>query len=251
MQDFLGIQGKKIVVTGASVGIGLKTAQLLSEQGAILILLARDSEKLENAKHTLLGDGHKTLSVDLNDSTQIEPSIKQLVAEIGPLDGLVHAAGIRSRRPLKMLKPVNVTEVLNVNLISFIELCRCLTIKGHFNAGMNIVGVSSIAAQRGGAGVTAYAASKAGMDAAVRCLAVELATKHIRINTVCPAQINTPAFEALTSSNNGESDKTLLRQILGLGEPEHVASTIAFLLSRQSGFTTGASIPVDGGYLSS
>ncbi len=251
MQDFLGIQGKKILVTGASVGIGLKTAQLLSEQGAVILLLARDSKKLEYAKGTLVGEGHEFYSIDLNDSTKIEPAIKEIIAKTGPLDGLVHAAGIRSRRPLKMLKPENVTEVLNVNLVSFIELCRCVTMKGNFNTGMSIVGVSSIAAQRGGAGVTAYAASKAGMEAAVRCLAVELATKNTRINTVCPAQINTPAFEALTSSGNGETDKTLQRQTLGLGDPEHVAAAIAFLLSRQSGFTSGASIPVDGGYLSS
>jgi len=140
---------------------------------------------------------------------------------------------------------------MNINFGSFIEMVRCITKKNNFNENLSIVGVSSIASVRGGTSVTAYAASKAAMDGAVRCLAKELAPKKIRVNTVVPAQINTPAYAELMRMNNNAEDQTLVRQYLGLGEAVDVANVIAFLLGENSRFISGSAIPVDGGFLSS
>lgn len=249
--DFLELKDKKIIVTGASVGIGLQTAQTLSAHGAKLILIARSRENLESALANLHGNGHSIFSIDLGLVDEIESKSLEILENSGSIDGLVHCAGVRSRRPLAMLKPNILEEVMRVNFFSFIELVRCFSKKGRFNNPFSIVGVSSIAAISGGPGVTAYAASKAAMEGAVRCLAAELAPKGIRINTVQPAQINTPAFKELVENNANGEDKTLARQYLGLGETEDIAHSIAFLLSSKSKFITGTALPVDGGYLSS
>jgi NAD(P)-dependent dehydrogenase (short-subunit alcohol dehydrogenase family) len=247
----LDLTGKQILITGASVGIGKETSILLSKLGAKVILFDIDEEGLNQTVSCLHGSGHHLFRFDLSNLDGIEQQIKETVEECGAFDGFVNCVGIRSRRPLSLLTPKVITEVLNINFVAFIEIVRCITKKKHYNEGLSIVGISSISSQRGGASVTAYAASKAAMESAVRCLAKELAPKKIRLNTVVPAQINTPAYTHMLEMNGGAEDATLARQYLGLGEPSDVANAIAFLLSNNSSFISGASIPVDGGYLSS
>jgi NAD(P)-dependent dehydrogenase (short-subunit alcohol dehydrogenase family) len=140
---------------------------------------------------------------------------------------------------------------MNLNFGSFIECIRCISRKNHFREGLSIVGISSVSSMRGAVSVTAYAASKAAMDSAVRCLAKELAPKKIRLNTVVPAQVDTPAYQKFLETTVSAEDKTLARQYLGLCEPVDIANTVAFLLSSRSRFITGSAIPVDGGFLSS
>ena len=246
----LDFTGKQILITGAAVGIGKETAILLSKLGARVILLDINEDGLREALSCLEGKGHHFFRYDLSDLDGIEPKIKEIVSTYGPFDGFVHCSGVRCRRPLSMITPKVLNEVMSLNFGSFVEIVRCITKKNHFNEGLSIVGISSISSQRGGSSVTAYAASKAAMDCAVRCLAKELASKKIRLNTVVPAQINTPAYAELLKMN-GANDETLSRQYLGLGEPIDVANVIAFLLSNSSRFITGSAIPVDGGFLSS
>jgi NAD(P)-dependent dehydrogenase (short-subunit alcohol dehydrogenase family) len=247
----LDFTGKQIFITGAAVGIGKETAVLLSKLGARVILLDINEDGLKEATSCLEGNGHHYFQYDLSDLNDIEQKIEETIAFCGPLDGFVHCVGVRCRRPLSMVTPKVLGEILNLNFGSFVEFIRCITKKKHFNEGLSIVGISSISAQRGAAGVTAYAASKAAMDSAVRCLAKELAFKKIRLNTVVPAQINTPAYTSFKEMNGGAEDETLSRQYLGLGEPVDVANVIAFLLSNSSRFITGSAIAVDGGFLSS
>jgi NAD(P)-dependent dehydrogenase (short-subunit alcohol dehydrogenase family) len=250
MQPFITFEGKVILVTGASVGIGQQTAILLSQLGAKIILLATNEDKLLNTLSLLEGNGHNYFCYNLADIENIESKVKEIVKQCGKIDGFVNCVGIRSRRPLSLLSPKEIKDVMDINFGSFIELIRCITKKGHFNEGLSIVGVSSIASHVGGVSVTAYAASKAAVEAAVRCLSKELAPKKIRLNTVVPAQINTPEYANLLQMNGGV-DTVLNRQYLGLGEATDVANAIAFLLSPASKFITGISLPVDGGYLTS
>lgn len=142
---------------------------------------------------------------------------------------------------------------MDINFGSFVEMVRCLSKKGSFNAGMSMVGVSSIAAQQGNQTKTAYAASKAAMDAAVRCLGKELAPKNIRINTVAPALIDTAIFDNFKNNSVGSADaeNVVARQYLGVGHPEDVANMIAYLLSDASKFISGSTVAVDGGRLTS
>lgn len=251
MEQLVNLKDKVILVAGATVGIGKATAIQLSQLGAKVVLLSSNEERLVEVKKLLSGTDHTHFILDLNKVDEIEGKVKEIVLSCGPLDGLVYCVGVRSRRPLKMLSPKIMQEVLNINFVAFIEMVRALTKRKRFNPGLSVVGVSSISSTRGGAGVTAYASSKAAMESAVRCLAKELANKDIRINTVVPAQIDSPAYQSLMTMNSEEEDPTLNRQYLGLGKPDDVANAIIFLLSHASRFITGSSLPLDGGYLSS
>lgn len=253
MKYLVNLSGKKILITGASSGMGAETAVLCSQLGAKVILVARREDKLKEVLSRLEGEGHKYYAYDLSRVDEIEGFIKSLISETGPLDGFVHSAGISSTRPLKMIKPPHLREVMGINFYSFVEITRCITKKNCFNPGMSIVGISSISSTLGNQAKTAYCASKAAMDAVVRCFAKELASNNIRANTVCPGMINTDIYEKF-KDNAGDSydaEVRMYRQYLGLGEPEDVANMIVFLLSDASRLITGSNIGVDGGMLSS
>lgn len=246
MSDF---KGKRILIDGGASGIGLQCAIQLTVQGAKVILLDIDPKKLKEALSLLRGEENWIYAIDMSRVGDIESSVNEIIKVTGPLDGFVHCVGVRCRRPLKMLKAEIVSDVMRVNFGSFIELTRCLTKRGNFNPGMSIVAISSISAKTGGAAITAYAASKAALDGAVRCLAKELGEKGIRINTVMPGQINTPTYSRIIGDSN--DDLVLQRQYLGLGQPSDVANAVMFLLSNKSHLITGASIPLDGGFFTS
>lgn len=253
MYQMVDLTGKQILITGASSGMGAETARLCAKLGAKVVLVARNEEKLGTVLHELEGEGHRYYSFDLSNVEGIENFIKNMIAETGPLDGFVHSAGVGTTRPLKLLKPDVLRDVMNVNYFSFIEIIRCITKRKCFHEGLNIVGISSTASKQGNQAKTAYCASKAAMDASVRCLAKELAGKGIRVNTVNPAWIKTDIYQQfLDNSGDSEDAKDILRrQYLGLGEPIDVANMIAYLLSDAARFITGSSIDIDGGRLSS
>ncbi|MCR4574368.1 MAG: SDR family oxidoreductase [Lentisphaeria bacterium] len=249
----IDLTGKKILVAGASSGIGAETSRLLSRLGASVILVARREQQLKETMATLEGTSYMYYCQDLALLDEIESFVKRVIDDNGPLDGYVHCAGISVYRPISLFTPDVVREVMNINFGSFIEMVRCCTKRKRFNPGMSIVGISSVAAQQGNQTKTAYAASKAAMDAAVRCLGKELAPKGIRINTVAPALIKTAIFDELKESNvgAGDTENVIARQYLGVGEPQDVANMIAFLLSDASKFMSGSTVAVDGGRLSS
>ena len=253
MKSIVDLSNKMILVAGASSGIGAETAVLCRELGATIVLVARSEDKLREVMQKLQGDGHSYYPFDLNVLDNIEAFIKTVVKETGALDGMVYSAGIPGTRPLKMLKPAALSEVMNINFSAFAELVCCAARKNMFNKGMSIVGISSISSTVGSSGKTAYCASKAAMDAAVRCMAKELAPSGIRVNTVCPGIIETAMFQAFrdNAGDSRDAQSKIERQYLGLGKPIDVANVIAFLLSDASRMITGAHVGVDGGMLSS
>lgn len=254
MFNLVDLTGKKIIVAGASQGIGKDTAIMLSRLGAKIIALARNEEKLKETVSMLVGDGHSWYCLDLSDLNSIESSVKGIVDKDGAIDGLVYCSGVTDDRPLQFLKPNIVSSILDVNMNGFIEIVRCLTKRKRFNPGMRIVGVSSTAGLRGSKAHLAYAASKAGMNGAMRCMAIELADKGIGVNTVAPGMIATDMYEKFLESNGGENSGAnlglLARQYLGVGKTENVAAAIAFLLCPAASFITGVCLPVDGGFIS-
>lgn len=253
MVNVIDLTGKQILITGASSGMGKETAILCSKLGAKVVMVARNEEKLKSVLESLEGEGHKYFPFDLGNVDEIEAFMKEVISVTGPMDGFVHSAGVGSTRPLKLLKPQALREVMDVNFYSFIEIIRCLTKRNCFNEGMSIVGISSISSKQGNQTKTAYCASKGAMDASVRCLAKELSDKKIRVNTVNPALINTEIYQQfLNNSGDSEDAKNIMaRQYLGLGESIDVANMIAFLLSSAAKFITGSSVDIDGGRLSS
>ena len=245
--------GKRFIVSGAG-GIGAETAKLLNSFGASIILLDISEENLNNTLASLEGADNKTYICDFSNVEGIEIVIKQITDENGPVDGFVHCVGIGSVRPLKMSKYDFMLKVMNINFFSFIEIVRCLSNKGRYNPeGMNVVGISALGAYLGNSTKTAYCASKGAMNAAVRCMAKELAPKGIRVNTVAPGVTDTPMARAAEDygSDSEEHKMILSRQYLGICQPVDIANAITFLMSDLSKMITGTCLPVDGGKLSS
>lgn len=240
---------KHVFIAGASSDIGIEIARTLTEEGLALILHANgDSGKsrLEQEFKEHIGATHQIVQCDFSDLESMNERLAPIFKEF-PLSGMVNCVGIRSRRPLKMLKPAHVSEVLSINFLAFIELCRIATGRNHFKPGLSIVQISSISAQSGGASVTAYAASKAASDAAVRSLAKELSSKSIRINSLLCGQVDSAEYHKLMEGKS--SDLVMERQYLGLVQTREIADIVLFLLSERSGKMSGQLIPVDGGFL--
>lgn len=244
---------KKIIVAGAG-GIGAATAKTLNEYGARIILIDINEENLNATLSELKGEDNKKYICDFSDIDSISPLLKTIIDENGPIDGFAFCVGVGLVRPLKLSRYDFMQKVMNINFFSFIEMTRCLTMRNSYNPqGMNIVGVSAIGAYLGNSTKTAYCASKGAMNSAVRCIAKELSSKRIRINTVAPGVTDTPMAKLSEdySADSEEYRQILQRQYLGICRPEDIADTIAFLMSDMSKMITGSCISVDGGKLSS
>ncbi|WP_391572838.1 SDR family NAD(P)-dependent oxidoreductase [Cohnella sp.] len=244
----LDLTGKKIFLTGATSSIGRASAIYLSKLGASLVLTGRNEPALAETFQMLVGDKHHMFTADLNDLGHIPQLIENSFAADGKkFNGVLHCAGGGRIVPLKALNIDILKSAMQVNFYAFIEIIKIITNKKYFKEG-SIVGVSSHAAMEGEAGQAAYSAAKAAMDAAVRALAHELAPKNIRINTVRPGMIESDATSKYRKSmDESQFSKLVNRQLLGLGQPEAVASMCSFLLSDASCFLTGRSMYVDGG----
>ena len=250
MNPLIDLTGKRILVVGASSGIGKQTAITLSQVGAKLTLVARNEDKLQSVLKELEGTEHDYYTADVSDVQGIGPLIKTIVEEDGPLDGLVYSAGVGTALPLLQSKPEKVLDTFNVNFFGFFEVVRQVSRKGRFNPGMRIVGVSSCASLRGDKSKAIYSSSKAAMDSAVRCMAKELAEKDICINTVAPSMTATELYRRYVEKygEDSETNRELnSRQYLGIAQPEDIANAIAFLISPAARFITGITMPVDGG----
>ena len=251
--NMIDFTGKTFIVSGIG-GIGAETTKLLDSRGAEVILMDIDEKNITRTKELLSGNNHSGYVCDFSNVEGIEPVVRKIVMEHGPVDGFVHCVGVGAVRPLKMSKYDFMLGVMNINYFSFVEVVRCLSIKGNFNPkGMNVVGISALGAFLGNSTKTAYCASKGAMNAAVRCLAKELAPKNIRVNTVAPGVTNTlmaTNFEQMGIESE-EIKMIKSRQYLGVCEPVDIANAIAFLLSDLSRMITGSCINVDGGKLTS
>jgi len=254
MYNLVDLSGKRIIVIGASSGIGKQTAITLSRLGAKITLVARNEEKLKEVSELLEGDGHDYFPSDVSVVDEIENLVKAIVAKNGPIDGMVYSAGIGSAMPLMQSKPEKVQSAFDVNFFGFFETVRQCSRKGRFNPGMRIVAVSSCASIRGDKSKAIYSSSKAAMDSAVRCMAKELAEKGICVNSVAPSMTATELYEKYLEKY-GEDSKSntelMSRQYLGIASTDDVANAIAFLLSPAARFITGITMPVDGGLTTS
>lgn len=247
----IDLSGKNILVSGASAGIGKAIAIFLSKLGANIFMVARNEERLKETFNELEPGNHFYYAMDLCNLDQIENMISHFCSDSRKLNGLVHSAGISMTVPLQFLKMNDLNNIMTVNFYSFMELVKHFLKKKYNDNGGSIVAISSISSKVGARGLSAYCASKGALDSAIRSMALELAPKNIRINSVEPGMIATEIYDGLKDIVNNKDFETELfkRQIMGIGKPEDVANATAFLLSDASRFITGTSIVVDGGYL--
>ena len=247
----MDLSGKRILVTGASGGMGHETSVLLSKLGAKVVLCDMNEEILQRTYSMLEGEGHAMYVFNLGDIDPLEGIIKQITSEQGPFNGFAHCAGIAPMRPLKMTKKEDIIHVMDANLFSFIEIVRCITKKGCFVDGGSIVAISSTASIQGKQSKVAYSASKAGLDGAIRCLVCDLKKKKIRVNSIMPCWVNTRMYKGYIDRypDTFEVQEIHEKQYMGVTEPIEVANTIAFLLSDATKTITGTSILIDGGMM--
>ena len=242
--------GKRFIVTGAGSGIGKATAVRLSEQGAEVCLFVLNNEQADEVMPCLSGSGHRSYVKDLSESGGYKEIFDDIVSDGHKIDGLVHCAGIAKILPITLLNKATIDGSMTVNLYSFAEMASLLS-KKKYHDKASIVGISSIAVRYPQKCQEIYAATKAAMNAMVTSMAIELADKNIRINTVMPGSVNTPMLnESFENKTEGEIKEALGKSVLGLEEPEDIADIILFLLSDASRMITGREIYADGGYIS-
>ena len=245
MIKIIDLSGKKIIVTGAGSGIGRETSILLAREGATVVMMDINAEGLAETA-SLGGNNCHSLTIDLTNENEVLDAVSKTVDNYGKLDGLVHCAGISSRKPLNVLSKDGFSKVMDVNFYSFVELVKQCAKKKHINDGASIVVMSSISSVRGYKAKTEYCVSKAAVDAFVRCMALELADRRIRINSVMAAAVQTPMAQKAReiSALVGAAE---FKAPLGTSEPYEIANTIAFLLSDATKTITGTSLLIDGG----
>lgn len=249
MTNPMDMTGRTVLVTGASSGIGRATAILLSQLGARVVLVARDRARLDETLSQTEGTGHLVFELDLVDADAIPPWIQTVVAQTGPLDGLVHSAGNQITVPLRVMDSRLFDKHMQINVHAAGLLIRGFQQTGCFNpVGSSIVLLASTAALAGVPGNSVYAASKGAVISLARALAMELVPKKIRVNCVAPALVRTEMFERYRQSVSEEQRQRYETvHPLGLGEPVDVANAILFLLAGTGRWITGTTLVVDGG----
>jgi NAD(P)-dependent dehydrogenase (short-subunit alcohol dehydrogenase family) len=244
------LKDKVVLITGASSGIGKRTAIFFSQQGAKVIVTGRNQERLTETFNDLQGDKHFSLCANLDSPDDVEQLIKSAVSEMGPLDGVVHCAGVQKTLPVKVLKETHFDEIFNANVKSAQFLAKSISRKGRFNPqGFSLVFLSSVAAVCGEPAISTYAASKAALQGLSKSLALELARLKVRVNCIAPGHVQTEmAKEFSQQLTSGQYMAIADKHPLGLGTPEDVAHAAAFLTSDMARWITGTTLYVDGGY---
>src|ERR1017187_8488246 len=187
----LGMQGRTVLVTGASSGLGRETAILLSELNARLVLSGRSRDRLEETLSQMSGEGHRIEPFDLNETDGIPDWIKRIATETGPLGGLVHSAGVVTTIPVQAASTARIESLMRTNVTSAIMLVKAFRRSGCALRGSGIVLLSSIMGIVGAPGISIYSASKAALIGFSRSAALELAASGLRINCVAPAVVET------------------------------------------------------------
>lgn len=243
--DAFSLNGKTLLITGASSGLGRQTAISASKAGARLFITGRNHARLNETFASLAGDGHCALTADLTREEEIEG----LVAQLPPLNGVLYSTGISDIKPARFIQASDITENFGIGFNAPVLLTSQLLAKKKLvNGNCALVFISSISIKYPFVGGAMYISVKAALENYARVLGLELAPRRIRVNCVAPAFVKGPMLDQTRDATNEETIRQIeARQPLGLGEPEDVANTILFFLSDASRWISGTSLILGGG----
>ena len=243
-------RGQQFLVTGASSGLGRATARYLALAGARVLLNGRSLEQLHATLETLEGSGHQILPKALGDLDEACDWLVSVAKQHGPLDGIVHSAGIQHALPIRSMKHAHFESMMGVNVESAVGLIKGFRQKRVHAEGGAVVLISSVMGLVGQPLQAGYSATKGAIIALVRSAALETAKDGIRVNCIAPAVVETEMIEGLKSSMTPEQFEAVrASHPLGLGRPEDVAEAAGFLLGKKSArWITGTTLVLDGGY---
>lgn len=240
--DAFSLAGKRVLVTGASSGIGRQIAISCAQMGAQMVVSGRNVERLAATLAELNGDGHSQVVADLSKQEDID----RLAAEAGVVHGVVHAAGMSKLAPFRLISRAQLDETFSANVYAPLLLTKGLLAKKRIAQSGSIVFISAVASHIGPLASGVYSASKAALLGAMRTLALEVAKQGIRANCLVPGYVRTPMLDSLNQGGGSIDEHTKLTP-LGLGEPEDVAYAAVFYLSDASRWITRNYFVIDGG----
>lgn len=235
------LEGRNVLVVGASSGIGRACAILASQMGARLVLSGRDEVRLQDTLSALEGDGHLVRHLDLADLDGLPAWVQSLDS----IDGLVHSAGIAQVVPFRMISDRHIQSQMDINFKAPMLLTQALLKAKKINSQASLVYIAAVAQHTAPVGSAGYSATKGALISAVRSLALEAAKQRIRANCVSPGYVRTPMFDRLTATTSVDDFVKLAP--LGLIEPEEVAPSVVYLLSQASRWVTRSNLVVDSG----
>lgn len=242
---FIDLSDKIAIVTGGAMGIGFGTAERLAKSGAKVLIADMNEEVAEESADKLSGSGFevKSVRVDVSNKADVDKMIETAISGFGKIDILVNNAGIYPFKPFLEMTEEDWDKIMAVNLKGMFLCTQAAALK--MADGSKIVDISSIAGSVGFAGLAHYCATKGGINASIRAIAVELAPKKINVNAVAPGAIETPG---------AKMDETMKNQTVSaipwarMGKPEDIANMVTFLASDKADYITGQTFIVDGGW---
>jgi NAD(P)-dependent dehydrogenase (short-subunit alcohol dehydrogenase family) len=239
------LTGKTILVTGASSGLGRQCAITASQNGANVIITARNQQRLLETYDQLEGTGHHWLLADLTIDMDIDTLVRQLPA----LNGVVYSTGISDLSPARFIKPEDISKTFDISFNASVLLTSQLLAKKKLEKNAcSLVFISTISTRYPFVGGAMYISAKAALESYAKVLALELAPRGIRSNSLSPAFVKTPMLDNTAEKYSNEAVRKIEdQQLLGLGEPEDVANVVVFFLSDASRWITASNLIVGGG----
>lgn len=253
MNDTLNFTGKVALVTGASSGMGLATAQAFAQAGASVVLADFREDAVRKAAEQLTGEGHRALAIhcDVSDDAQVEAMVKKVVAEFGRLDCVFNNAGVMP----KVVPTADSTReewdrVIGVNLRGVWSCLKYELQQMEKQGSGAIVNCASVGALTGNPGISSYIASKHGVIGLTRTAALEYVKKGIRVNAVNPGLIDTQIARDVVSGDESAYKTAEQKVPIGRGgKPEEIASAVLWLCSPGASYVVGEALTVDGGMM--
>lgn len=242
-----------VLIVGVTSGIGRALCKFLLSEGYFVIGLGRDNTKISSLSNELFSykEGFILKSLDCSIEDEVFDFAKSLRMQGVKLLGIIHTAGITSTTPIKMVNSMKFDELMRNNVFTFFNVVSKFTHKDFIDKeiGLSIVTLSSVMALVGESGKSLYAATKGALLSSVKSLAVELASKGVRVNSISPGVVETPMVRNGYYAQNQDSySKITEKHLLGLGKESDITALIEFLISSKSRWITGSNFTIDGGY---